>query len=67
MNRNMGDNRNLSLKVKSILELYHVVLTTPKTSAKKLTLNVVEMQQLPDIEKTDSKKNFLPKLDKINW
>ena len=35
--------------------LYHVVLTTPKTSPEKLTLTVVEMQQLPDIEKTDSK------------
>ena len=35
--------------------LYHVVLTTPKTSPEKLTLTVVDMQQLPDIEKTDSK------------
>ena len=38
--------------------LYHVVLTTPKTSPEKLTLNVVEMQQLPDIEKTDSKEEI---------
>ena len=36
--------------------LQHVVRTTPKTSLVKLTLTVVEMQQLPDIEKTDSKK-----------
>ena len=34
--------------------LYHVVLATPKTSPEKLTLTVVEMQQLPDIENTDS-------------
>ena len=56
MNWNIGDNRNLFLKLKSKLGLYHVVLTTPKTSPEKLTLTVVEMQQLPDIEKTDSKE-----------
>ena len=38
--------------------LYHVVLTTPKTSPEKFTLTVVEMQQLPDIEKTDSKEEL---------
>ena len=42
------------LKLKSKLRLYHVVFTTPKTSPEKLTLTVVEMQQLPDIEETDS-------------
>ena len=36
--------------------LYHVVLKTPKTSPEKLTLTVVEIQQLPDVEKTDSKE-----------
>ena len=36
--------------------LYHVVLTTLKTSPEKLTIIVVEMQQSPDIEKTDYKK-----------
>ena len=36
--------------------LYHVVLTTPKTSPKKLALTVVEMQKFPDIEKTDTKE-----------
>ena len=52
---NSGDNRKVFLKLKSKLRLYLVVLTTPKTSPEKLTLTVVEMQQLPDIEKTDSK------------
>ena len=52
----IGDNTNLFLKIKSKLGLYHVVLTTPKTSPEKLTLNVVEMQQMPDIKKTYSKK-----------
>ena len=37
------------------LGLYHVVLTTPKTSPEKITLTLVEMQQLPEIEKVDSK------------
>ena len=58
MSWNLGDNRNLFLKLKSKLELYHVVLTTPKTSPEKPTLTVVEMQQLSDIEKTDSEEEI---------
>ena len=42
----------------SKLGLYHVVPTFPKTSPKKLTLTVVEMQQLPDIEKSDYKEEI---------
>ena len=38
--------------------LYHVVLTTPKTSPEKLTLTVAEMQQFPYIEKTDFKEEI---------
>ena len=56
MSWNIGENRNLFLKLKSKLGLYHVVLTTPKTSPEKITLTLVEMQQLPEIEKLDSKK-----------
>ena len=51
MSWNIRDNRNFFLKLKSQLELYHVVLTTPKTSADDLTLTVVEMQQMPSISK----------------
>ena len=58
MSSNIGDNRNLSLKLKLKLGLYHVVLTTPKTSPENLTLTLVEMQQLPDIEETDSKEEL---------
>ena len=58
MSWNIGDNRNLFLKLKSKLGLYHVVLTTSKTSLEQLTLTVVEMQQLPDIGKTDSKEEI---------
>ena len=58
MSWNIGDNRNFFLKLKSKLGLYHVVLTNPKTSPEKLTLTVVEMQQLLDIEKTYSKEEL---------
>ena len=58
MSWNIGVNRNLFLKLKSKLRLYHVVLRTPQTSPEKLTLTVAEMQQLPDIEKTDSKEEI---------
>ena len=63
MSRNTGDNRNLFLKLKSELGIFHVVLTTPKISPKKLTLTVVEMQHLPNIEKTDSKEET----SCLNW
>ena len=58
MSWNIGDKRNLFLKLKSKLGFCHVVLTTPKTSLEKFTLTVVEMQQLPDIKKTYSKKEI---------
>ena len=58
MSWNIGDNRNLFLELKTKLGLFQVVLTTPKTSSEKLTLTVVEMQQLPDTEKTDSKEEI---------
>ena len=41
--------------MKSELGLYQVVLTTAKTSPEKTILSLVEMQQLPEIEKVDSK------------
>ena len=48
--------------------LYHVVLTTPKTPPEKITLTLVEMQQMPEIEKVDSKNEFfLPEMDNIQW
>ena len=54
MSWNIGDNRNLFLKLKSKLGLYHVELRS-KDSPGKIMLTLVETQQLPDIEKTDSK------------
>ena len=58
MSWNIGDNRNLFLKLKSKSGLYHVSLTTPKTSSQKLTQTLVEMQQMPDLEKTDCKEEI---------
>ena len=63
MSWNIGDNKNLFLKVKLKLRLYHFVLTTPKTSPRKLALTVVEMHQFPDVEKTDSKKE----ISRLKW
>ena len=54
MSWNIGDNRNLFLKLKTKLGLYHVELKS-KDSPGKITLTLVETQQLPDIEKIDSK------------
>ena len=56
---NIGDNRNLFLKLKSKLGLNHVVLTTPKTSPEKLTLTVVEMQQFQILKRLIPKKKYL--------
>ena len=58
MSWNIGENRNLFLELKSKLGFYHVVLTTPKTSPEKLTLTLFEKQQLPGIEKVDSKNEI---------
>ena len=53
MSWNMGDNRNLFLKLKTKLGLYHVELES-KDYPGKITLTLVETQQLPDIKKVDS-------------
>ena len=54
MSWNIGDNRNFFLKLKTKLGLYHVELES-KDYPGKITLTLVETQELPDIEKSDSK------------
>ena len=54
MSWNIGDNRNVFLKITIKLGLYHVELES-RDSSEKITLTLVETQQLPDIEKVDSK------------
>ena len=50
MNWNIGENRNLFLRSKTKLGLYHVVLTTLKSSPTKITLTKAEMQQVAELE-----------------
>ena len=57
MSWNIGDNRNRFLKLKTKLGLYHVELRS-KDSPRKITLTLVETQQLPDIEEADSIDEF---------
>ena len=54
MSWNIGDNRNLFLKLKTRLGLYHVELKS-KDSPEKIPLALVETKQLPNIQKVDSK------------
>ena len=54
MSWNIVDNKNLFLKLKTRLGLYHVELKS-KDSPKKNMLTLVETQQLPDNQKADSK------------
>ena len=54
MSWNIGDKRNLFLKLKTKFGLYHVKFRS-KGSPEKTTLTLVEIQQMPDIEKADSK------------
>ena len=58
MSGNIGENRNLFPKLKSKLGLYHVVLTNPKTCPEKITLTLVEMQELPQTEQVDFKNEI---------
>ena len=53
MSYNIGEYRSLFILMKSKLGLYQVVLTAPKISPEKVTLTIVEMQQLPEIKKVD--------------
>ena len=55
MSWNIGDNRNIFLKLKTKLRLYHVEIKKPEDSPEKITLTLVENEPLPDIEKADSK------------
>ena len=57
MSWNIGDNRNLFLKLKSKLGLYHVELRS-KASPEQITPTLVETQQIPDIYKSDSRDEF---------
>ena len=59
MSWNIGGNRNLFLRLKTKLGLYHVVLTTPKSSPTKITLTIAELQQLPELEQCEDEISCL--------
>ena len=64
MSWNIGDNRNLFLKLKTKVGLYHVELRSkPKDSPEKFTLTLVETQQLPDFEEIDTTDG----ISCLNW
>ena len=52
MSRNIANDTNLFIKLKSNFGPYPVVLGTPKKSYEKHRLTEVEMQQKPGLEKT---------------
>ena len=54
MRWNIRDDRNFFLKLETKLRLYHVELRS-KDSREKITLTLLETQQLPDVENADSK------------
>ena len=53
-----GANRGLFLKLKSKLGFYYFVFTETPKPPEKFTLTLIEMQHVPDFEKSDSKKKF---------
>ena len=53
MSWDIGENRNFFLRLKTKLGLYHVVLTTPKSSPTKITLTIAELQQLPELAQNE--------------
>ena len=58
MSWNFGDNRNLFLKLKSKLGLFHVGIRKPNVSPEKITLTPVKTQQLTDFEEADSENEI---------
>ena len=63
MSWNIGDNRNVFLKLRTTLGLYHVLLTSSEQTPKKVNLTIVEIQQLPEVGKFDSEN----KISSLRW
>ena len=66
MSWNIGDNRNLFLKLKTKLGLYHVELRS-KDSPEKITLTLVETQQLPDVEEAQMFADSKDEISCLKW
>ena len=63
MSWNNGDSRNLSLRLKPKLDIYHVVLSTTQNSPHKITGTIVEVQLLPKTEGIDCEIDF----SRLKW
>ena len=59
MSWNFGDNRMFSIKLKAKALIHHDVVTHQEILPNKIILNVVEMQQLPEISKKNSSGKFV--------
>ena len=59
MSRNIGENRNLFLILKTKLGLYNVVLTIPKSSPTKIIITIAKLQQLPELEQCEDEISCL--------
>ena len=55
---NIGDNRNVFLKLVTTLGLYHVLLASSEQAPKKVSLTIVEMQQSPEVGKFESENEI---------
>ena len=58
MSWNIGDNRNVFLKLSTKLGLYHVLLTSSEQTPKKVNLTIVETQQLPEAGKLETENEI---------
>ena len=58
MSWNIGGNRNVFLKLRTKLGLYHVLLTPLEQTSRKVHLTIVEMQQLPEVGNFDSENEI---------
>ena len=58
MNWNIGENRNLFLKLKSKLGLCPCCTNNTQNFSQKTSLTLVEVRQLPQLEKVDSKNGI---------
>ena len=57
MNHNNGDKRKHFFKPKSNLVHHHIVFTNQKSFPEEIKITAVEMQELPETEKTVLKKS----------
>ena len=58
ISRNIADNRNFLLNLRTKLGLYHVLLTSSEQTPRKVNSTIVEMHYLPEVWKFDSENKI---------